>query len=134
MPTSAVVSRSTDSSCTPRVPDAAASTIDLPSLRATRSRIRRSFIQPTSFHSPVWPLPDSSRIAGTDSYRGDPLDQRLALRALMSSLIDWVTLKKEPPAPVYPTLAQGDLVRAAELQFPRIPNLPVARIPNQPYR
>ncbi|HKN58678.1 MAG TPA: alpha/beta hydrolase domain-containing protein [Gemmatimonadaceae bacterium] len=96
---------------------------------------RRYVISSAQHSGPAgWPLPDSARIAGTDSYRGDPLDQRLALRALMSSLIDWVTLKKEPPAPVYPTLAQGDLVRAAELQFPRIPNLPVARIPNQPYR
>src|SRR2546423_3454912 len=52
----------------------------------------------------------------------------------MSSLIDWLTLKKEPTASVYPTLRQGNLVRATDLQFPRIPNLPVARIPNQPYR
>jgi hypothetical protein len=81
-----------------------------------------------------WPLPDSVKIQGTDAYRGDPLDQRLALRALMASLIDWVTLKKAPPAPAYPTFAQGNLVSAADLKFPKIPNLPVARIPNQPYR
>jgi len=52
----------------------------------------------------------------------------------MASLIDWVTLKKEPPASIYPTLAQKTLVRPSDLQFPGIPNLPVARIPNQPYR
>lgn len=96
---------------------------------------RRYVISSAQHSSPAgWPLSDSAKIAGTDSYSGDPLDQRLALRALMSSLIDWVALKKEPPTPAYPTLAQGNLVHAAELQFPRIPNLPVARSPYQAYR
>jgi hypothetical protein len=52
----------------------------------------------------------------------------------MSSLIDWVTLQKEPAPSTYPTLAAHNLVRPADLKFPEIPNLPVARIPNQPYR
>ena len=81
-----------------------------------------------------WPLPDSAKIGTSRAYQGDPLDQRLALRALMSSLIDWVTLKKEPPTPIYPTFSQGNLVSAANLQFPKIPDVRVARIPNQPYR
>ncbi|MFL5524043.1 MAG: alpha/beta hydrolase domain-containing protein, partial [Gemmatimonadaceae bacterium] len=71
---------------------------------------------------------------GTTAMRGDPLDQRLALRSLMSSLIEWVTLNKEPAPSTYPTLAGHNLVTPARLQFPKIPNLPVARIPNQPYR
>jgi len=96
---------------------------------------RRYVISSAQHSSPAgWPLPESARIEGTSAWRGDPLDQRLALRALMSSLIDWVTLKKEPAASTYPTLAEHNLVRAADLQFPKIPNLPVARIPNQPYR
>jgi len=95
---------------------------------------RRYVISSAQHSSPSrWPLPDSGRIAGTPAIRGDPLDQRLALRALMSSLIDWVTLQKEPPASVYPTLSDRTLVRPADLQFPQIPNLPVARIPHQPY-
>jgi hypothetical protein len=52
----------------------------------------------------------------------------------MSSLIDWVAANKEPPASAYPTLARGTLIRPTDLRFPRIPDLPVARIPNQPYR
>jgi Alpha/beta hydrolase domain len=96
---------------------------------------RRYVISSAQHSSPAaWPIPETAKIASTNAYRGDPLDQRLALRALMSSLIDWVILKKEPPPSVYPKLASGDLVGAAELKFPRIPNLPVARIPNQPYR
>ena len=96
---------------------------------------RRYVVSSAQHSSPAaWPLPDSAKIGTTTAYRGDPLDQRLALRALMASLIDWVTLNKEPPAATYPTLSEGTLVSAASLQFPRIPNLPVARIPNQPYR
>src|SRR5215208_4449302 len=96
---------------------------------------RRYVISSAQHSSPTaWPLPDSARIAGTNAYRGDPLDQRLALRALMGSLIDWVTARKAPLPSVYPKLAPQLLVRAVDLTFPKIPNLPVARIPNQPYR
>jgi hypothetical protein len=96
---------------------------------------RRYVISSAQHSSPAaWPLPESARIAGTAAYRGDPLDQRLALRALMSSLIDWVSAGKEPPPSAYPKLAQHVLVRASDVRFPRIQNLPVARIPYQPYR
>jgi hypothetical protein len=96
---------------------------------------RRYVISSAQHSSPSgWPLPDSAKIDGTVAIRGDPLDQRLPLRALMSSLIDWVTLKKEPAASTYPTLADRNLVRPADVQFPGIPKLPVARVPNQPYR
>lgn len=95
---------------------------------------RRYVISSAQHSSPAgWPPPDSLKIAGTDTYRGDPLDQRLALRALMSSLIDWVALKKDPPPSIFPTLSGGNLVPAAELQLPKIPNLPVARVPYQPH-
>src|SRR4051812_16682794 len=96
---------------------------------------RRYVISSAQHSSPSgWPLPDTATIAGTTAMRGDPLDQRLALRSLMSSLIEWVTLNKEPAPSTYPTLAGHNLVTPAKLQFPKIPNLPVARIPNQPYR
>ena len=96
---------------------------------------RRYVISSAQHSSPAgWPLPDSVRIAGTSAYRGDPLDQRLALRALMSDLIDWVTLAKQPPASRYPTLASRTLVAARDQKFPKIPSLPVARIPHQVYR
>jgi hypothetical protein len=96
---------------------------------------RRYVISSAQHSSPAgWPLPDSARIAGTPAWRGDPLDQRLALRALMSGLIDWVALGIDPPASRYPTLASQTLVTPRDQQFPHIPNLPVARIPHQVYR
>jgi hypothetical protein len=96
---------------------------------------RRYVISSAQHSSPgAWPVSENARISGTNAYRGDPLDQRLALRALMSSLIDWVKEGKEPPPSLYPTLAGGNLVKAAEERFPAIPNLPVARVPHQPYR
>jgi hypothetical protein len=52
----------------------------------------------------------------------------------MSALIDWVKIGKEPPPSLYPTLKSKNLVRASDQRFPAIPNLPVARIPHQPYR
>jgi len=96
---------------------------------------RRYVISSAQHSSPTaWPLSESARIPGTNAYRGDPLDQRLALRALMSSLLDWVKTGKAPPLSQYPTLAAGNLVRPADQHFPAIPNLPVARAPHQPYR
>jgi hypothetical protein len=95
---------------------------------------RRYVISSAQHSSPSpWPLADNGRVAGTAAYRGDPLDQRLALRALMSSLIDWVVDGTAPPPSVYPKLATGDLVGASDLVVPKIPNLPVARVPHQPY-
>src|SRR3954469_15677246 len=96
---------------------------------------RRYVISSAQHSSPSgWPLPDSAKISGTPAIRGDPLDQRLALRSLMSSLIDWVTLNREPAPSTYPTLAAHNLVSPAKLQFPNIRDLPVARIPHQVYR
>jgi Alpha/beta hydrolase domain len=96
---------------------------------------RRYVISSAQHSSPsAWPLPESAKIPGTTAYRGDPLDQRLALRALMAGLIDWVVDKKEPPPSAYPRLEPGDLVGASALAAPRIPNLPIARVPHQPYR
>jgi len=96
---------------------------------------RRYVIGSAQHSSPsAWPLPDSAMIPGTPAYAGDPLDQRLALRALMAALIDWVSAGKAPPRSRYPSLATGDLVRPADQRFPAIPDLPVARVPYQPYR
>ena len=96
---------------------------------------RRYAISSAQHSSPAgWPLPESARFAGTNAYRGDPLDQRLALRALMLSLIDWVALNQQPPPSTYPTLASHTLVSPRAEPFPKIPGLPVARIPHQVYR
>ena len=96
---------------------------------------RRYVISSAQHSSPAaWPVPENARILGTTGYRGDPLDQRLALRALMSALLDWVKDGREPPVSRYPTLSSGNLVRPVDQHFPAIPHLPVARIPHQPYR
>ena len=96
---------------------------------------RRYVISSAQHSSPsAWPLPEDARIAGTNAYRGDPLDQRLALRALMLALIDWVAASQNPPPSSYPTLASNTLVTPRAEKFPGIPNLPVARIPHQVYR
>jgi hypothetical protein len=96
---------------------------------------RRYVISSAQHSSPTgWPIPESARIPGTSAYRGDPLDQRLALRALMSALIDWVKVARTPPLSVYPTLAARNLVRPENVRFPAIPKLQVARIPHEAYR
>lgn len=96
---------------------------------------RRYVISSAQHSSPgAWPVPDNAKIAETSAYRGNPLDQRLALRALMSSLIDWVKEGKEPPPSLYPTLAGGNLVKPVDQRFPIIPRLSAARIPHQVYR
>ncbi|MFL5568374.1 MAG: alpha/beta hydrolase domain-containing protein [Gemmatimonadaceae bacterium] len=96
---------------------------------------RRYVISSAQHSSPAaWPPPETEKITGTSAYRGDPLDQRLALRALMAALTEWVTKGKEPPPSTYPTLASGNLVSPADAHFPTIRNLPAARIPYQPYR
>jgi hypothetical protein len=96
---------------------------------------RRYVIGSAQHSSPaVFPPPSASRDAGGPSYRGDPMDQRLALRALLVALCDWITADAAPPPSVYPTLARGDLVAPSKVEFPQIPGVTVARVPEQPYR
>ncbi|MDB4876698.1 MAG: hypothetical protein JWM41_3144 [Gemmatimonadetes bacterium] len=96
---------------------------------------RRYVVSSAQHSSPgAFPPPAGSGMAGTAAYRGDPLDQRLALRALMVDLVDWVKSGTPPPASLYPTIAGKTLVAARDVRFPAIPNLAVARRPYQPYR
>ncbi len=96
---------------------------------------RRYVIASAQHSSPAaFPPSPASRDAGAPSYRGDVLDQRLALRALFVALSDWVTRGTVPPPSTYPTLANDELVKPAGRSFPAIPGVPAARIPMQPYR
>jgi hypothetical protein len=72
--------------------------------------------------------------AGPAAWRGDPLDQRLLLRALLVALVDWVRDGRTPPPSAHPTLAGGTLVPAAEVRFPPIPGVRLARAPYTPVR
>jgi hypothetical protein len=96
---------------------------------------RRYVIASAQHSSPAsFPPPPESRDAGAPSYRGDVLDQRLALRALLAALADWVTAGVEPPPSCYPTLAGRQLAAPSDVEFPVIPRVGVARVPMQPYR
>jgi hypothetical protein len=96
---------------------------------------RRYVISSAQHSSPArFPPAEGARMASGAAYRGDPLDQRLALRALLVALIDWVKEGREPPASRYPTIAGGSLVPVDSARRPQIPGVALARIPYQPYR
>jgi hypothetical protein len=96
---------------------------------------RRYVVASAQHSSPsAFPPLASARVAGTPMYRGNVLDQRLALRALFVALSDWVTAGVQPPPSAYPTLAASQLVSPAAATLPAIPGVAQARIPSQPYR
>jgi hypothetical protein len=59
----------------------------------------------------------------------NPLDYRLALRALLLQLNAWVSNGTEPPASQFPRIAKGELAAEAALKFPKIPGI---ELPDQP--
>jgi hypothetical protein len=67
---------------------------------------------------------------------GNPLDHRPPMRALLRALDAWVTEGREPPASVYPRLANGTLGAVADYRraFPKIPGVAVPRGNLQPPR
>lgn len=105
---------------------------------------RRYVVSSAQHSSPAaFPPPPGARLAdsasggtgaGVAAWRGDPLDQRLALRALLVALVDWVRDGREPPRSRYPTRAAGTLVPADSVRFPAIPGVRLARRPYQPVR
>jgi len=96
---------------------------------------RRYVISSAQHSSPArFPLPENAHIGSGPALRGDPLDQRLALRALLVALIEWVRDGRAPPASLYPTIAGGTLVPVDSSGRPSIPGVAIAKIPYQPYR
>lgn len=96
---------------------------------------RRYVVSSAQHSGPArFPPAEGARFENGAAYRGDPLDQRLALRALLVSLIDWVKDGTEPPTSLYPTRASGSLVPADSAKRPRIPGVPLAMIPYRPFR
>ena len=67
------------------------------------------------------PSPDR----GSFAHCRDPLDYRPVLRSLLLHLDGWVTLKKEPPPSMVPTLADGTLGKLSQYleAFPKVPGL-----------
>lgn len=96
---------------------------------------RRYVIASAQHSSPAtFPPAPESRDQGAPSFRGNVMDQRLALRALFTALSGWVTAGALPPPSSYPTLARGQLAPAGRLPLVRISGIEPARIPAQPYR
>jgi hypothetical protein len=60
---------------------------------------------------------------GSTQNLANPNDFRWAMRALLDGLHQWIEKGAEPPASQYPTIAAGQLVHLADLQFPTIPGV-----------
>jgi hypothetical protein len=82
----------------------------------------------------AWPPSATRRVPGSAAFRGNPLDFRPTLRALMAHLIEWVAEDREPPASAYPTIKDGNLVAPESLAFPAIPGVARPRVVHVPYR
>jgi hypothetical protein len=81
-----------------------------------------------------FPPPETSRHPGSRAYRGEPLDYRLPLRALLVSMIDWVRKGVEPLPSAYPRIDRRDLVPIDKLRLPMIPDLGRPTVVHQPDR
>ena len=82
---------------------------------------RRYVISSAQHSSPAgFPPPDAQKMDSARAWRGDPLDQRLALRALLVALTRWTRDSVAPPASAYPTIRNGTLVRAEARVNPSI--------------
>jgi hypothetical protein len=96
----------------------------------------RRYVISSAQHSSPAPFPPLpvQRLGDGPGWRGDPLDQRLALRALLVGLTAWVQERQVPPRSAYPTLHDGHLVRAETRAMPTIPGIAIARAPYTPHR
>jgi hypothetical protein len=81
----------------------------------------------------AWPPSASDRVPGSAAYRGNPLDFRPTLRALLAHLVEWVAQDREPPASAYPTIRGHTLVPPEALAFPAIPGITRPRVVHTPY-
>lgn len=81
----------------------------------------RTYIMASTQHG-AWtqPMPRQAPF-GICQQQPNPNPQLETMRALLVALTDWVQREVEPPASVHPRIADGTLVRPAEVRFPRIP-------------
>jgi len=61
--------------------------------------------------------------ATSGQQKENPNDYWFTLRALMIAMDKWVRDRVAPPASRYPRLADGTLVRAADVSFPNVPTV-----------
>ncbi len=64
----------------------------------------------------------------------NPNDYSWFLRSLLLAMNRWTTDGTPPPASMYPRIADGDLVRPAQLTFPEIPGVTQPATPHLAYR
>lgn len=96
---------------------------------------RRYVISSAQHSSPAaFPLGAAQKMDSVRAWRGDPLDQRLALRALLVALTGWVRDGAAPPPSVFPTVQGGTLVRADRRRNPVIPGVAFPSAPYTPRR
>ena len=96
---------------------------------------RRYVISSAQHSSPAaFPLGAAQKMDSVRAWRGDPLDQRLALRALLVALTGWVRDGAAPPPSLYPTVLGGTLVRADRRRNPVIPGIAFPSAPYTPHR
>ncbi|HLQ44560.1 MAG TPA: alpha/beta hydrolase domain-containing protein, partial [Planctomycetaceae bacterium] len=83
-------------------------------------------------HGPGSGVPASA--PGNGQLIGNPADYRPLMRALLTALDEWVRTGKEPPASVYPRLADGTLVgwRESESGWHALPGLRYPEVIQQP--
>ncbi|NBV87168.1 MAG: hypothetical protein EBS01_13110, partial [Verrucomicrobia bacterium] len=80
----------------------------------------RSYFFSGTAHGPA-PFPPTSQVK--DSPLGNPVSASASMNALRFAMHRWVTEGIAPPSSVYPKLAEGTLVPAAEVAFPKVPGM-----------
>jgi hypothetical protein len=68
------------------------------------------------------------------TYRGNPLDSSVTLRALLVRLVAWVADDKTPPPSAYPRRDDGTLVPIDAVAFASIPGLALPDVIHTAYR
>jgi hypothetical protein len=66
--------------------------------------------------------------------RNNPLDYRWAMKALLLAMDRWTADGTAPPPSRYPRLADGTLVPAAQLRFPKVPGVVTSTAVHRAYR
>ncbi len=81
-----------------------------------------------------YPPPENSKLAGSNAYRGNPLNFLMTMRALLSEMVEWVRDGTEPPPSRYPRVDARTLVPIEEVNFPAVPGVSFPSVAHEAYR
>jgi hypothetical protein len=81
-----------------------------------------------------FPPAPGDRLAGAAAWRGNPLDFRVTLRALVLRLVAWAADGTEPPPSAYPRIDAGTLVPIEQTAFPALPGVSAPRVVHEAHR